>query len=118
MFRGILNSRASDTATGSGSETEALYRLRRAGVTEPLLQHRFVALDGDPIHPDFYWPTLNKAVEIDGIDAHDSADKLDHDLQRQNKLMDLGVELRRFSARQVRRDPSGFVADVRRFLAP
>jgi very-short-patch-repair endonuclease len=87
-------------------------------VTEPLLQHRFVALDGDPIHTDFYWPTLNKAVEIDGIDAHDSADKLDHDLQRQNKLMDLGVELRRFSARQVRRDPSGFVADVRRFLAP
>ncbi|HEX6286129.1 MAG TPA: hypothetical protein VFZ80_01470 [Acidimicrobiia bacterium] len=117
QMRRVLRERQSDTATGSGSETEALLTLRSAGgIPEPELQHRFTALDGTPIVPDFFWPKKNKAVEIDGIDAHDSADKLDHDLLRQNKLMDLGVELRRFSARHVRRRPDEFVRSVRRFL--
>lgn len=116
MARRILNNRHSDTPTGSGSETEALYLMRDGDIPEPVLQEKFTALDGDVIRPDFYWPLLEKAIEVDGIDAHDSADKLDHDLQRQNKMMDLGIELRRFSARQVRRNPKAFVDEVRRFL--
>jgi hypothetical protein len=116
MARRILNDRRDDTPTGSGGETEALYHMRRAGIPEPELQHEFVTADGEVIRPDYYWPWRNKAIEVDGIDAHDSADKLDHDLQRQNKLMDLGVELRRFSARYIRQHPDKFVADVRRFL--
>jgi len=55
--------------------------------------------------PDFIWPDHNKAVEVDGIDAHSSPDKLDDGLQRQNQLMDLGLEFRRFSANRVRRYP-------------
>jgi very-short-patch-repair endonuclease len=116
MARRILDNRRSDTATDSGSETEALYHMRKAGIPEPVLQHRFIAPDGEIIRTDFYWPSLNKAIEVDGLDAHDSADKLDHDLQRQNKLMDMGIELRRFSARLVRRNPVQFVNEVRRFL--
>jgi very-short-patch-repair endonuclease len=116
-LRGVLSDRVADTPTGSGSETEAIHHLRQAGVAEPVLQHRFETTDGNVMIPDFYWPDLGKAIEIDGIDAHDSADKLDHDLQRQNSLMDLGVDLRRFSARLVRRDPERFVQEVRRFLA-
>lgn len=115
-LRWVLDDRVSDTPTGSGSETEALLHLRREGIAEPALQNRFIARDGSPIVPDFYWPQLNKAIEIDGVDAHDSADRLDHDLRRQNKLMDLGVELRRFSARFVRREPEQFVYEVKRFL--
>jgi len=117
LLRRVLNARSSETTTGSGSETEALYHIRRSDLPEPKLQQRFIAHDGTPIVPDFYWPLTNKAVEIDGIDAHDSADKLDHDLRRQNKLMDLGVELRRFSARMIRRNPDQFIADLRRFLS-
>lgn len=116
MLRRILEARQEETATGSGSETEAWYHIRCSDLPEPVFQHSFTALDGDRIVPDFYWPHLNKTVEIDGIDAHDSADKLDHDLQRQNKLLELGVELRRFSARLVRRDPDRFIEDLRRFL--
>lgn len=116
LLRRVLNARSSETTTGSGSETEALYHIRRSDLPVPVLQHRFVALDGTPIVPDFYWPLPNKAVEIDGIDAHDSADKLDHDLRRQNRLMDLGVELRRFSARMIRREPDQFIAELRRFI--
>lgn len=115
-LRRILDQRISDTPTGSGSETEALHHLLDAGIPEPILQHRFIAADGSPIVPDFYWPRFGRAIEVDGLDAHDSADKLDADLQRQNKLMDLGVDLRRFSARLVRREPERFVDEVRRFL--
>lgn len=116
MARRILDNRRYDTATDSGSETEALCLIRDSGIPEPVPQQKFTASDGDTIRPDFYWPLLGKAIEIDGLDAHDSAEKLDHDLQRQNKLMDLGVELRRFSARTVRRHPDQFVNEVRRFL--
>ena len=116
LLRRVLNARVSETTTGSGSETEALYHIRRSDLPVPKLQQRFVALEGTPIVPDFYWPIQNKAVEIDGIDAHDSAEKLDYDLRRQNKLMDLGVELRRFSARMVRREPEQFIAELLQFL--
>ncbi len=116
MARRILNERRDDTPTDSGSETEALYLMRRVGIAEPVLQARLTTTEGDVIRPDFYWPQRKKAIEIDGLDAHDSADKLDDDLRRQNRLMDLGIELRRFSARRVRRQPKAFVDEVRRFL--
>lgn len=116
MPRSILNDRRDDTPTDSGSETEALYLMRRDGIPEPVLQQRFTTAEGDVIRPDFFWPERSKAIEVDGLDGHDSADKLDNDLQRQNKMMDLGIELRRFSARRVRRHPEAFVDEVRRFL--
>jgi hypothetical protein len=115
-MRWILSERISNTATGSGSETELLYHLQAAFLPRPVLQHVFFSADGQKMMPDFYWPDLGKAVEVDGLDAHDSADKLDNDLKRQNALMNLGVELRRFSAREVRRNPEGVVAQIRQFL--
>lgn len=65
---------------------------------------------------DLAWPDRNKGIEVDGIDAHDSADKLDDDLTRQNDLMNLGLDIRRFSARQIRRDPQGVVDQISQFL--
>ena len=115
-LRWLLAERRNFTATGSGSETELLFHLREAMLPEPVLQKEFFSRDGDRMLPDFYWPRLNKAVEVDGLDAHDSADKLDRDLKRQNALLDLGIELRRFSAREVRRDPKRVVDEIRRFL--
>lgn len=115
-LRWVLRERANDTATDSGSETELLYHMRAELLPEPVLQQEFFAADGDRMVPDFYWPRFSKAVEVDGVDAHDSADRLDHDLKRQNALMDLGIELRRFSAREVRRNPRGVVGQIRRFL--
>ena len=102
--------------TGSGSETELLFYMRQAMLPEPLLQHELISNAGERMLPDFYWPNHGKAVEVDGIDAHSSADAMDHDLNRQNALMDLGIELRRFSARKVRRDPQAVVGEILRFL--
>jgi very-short-patch-repair endonuclease len=90
--------------------------MRLAGIPEPNLQHELIARGGRRIRPDFYWPMLGKAVEVDGLDAHSSADALDDDLERQNLLLEMGIDLRRFSARRVRRDPEAVIGQIRRFL--
>lgn len=116
-LRRVVAERVLDTATDSGSETELLFHMRKALLPEPELQHEFFSKKGERMLPDFYWPDRGKAVEVDGLDAHDSADRLDHDLRRQNALLDLGIELRRFSARDVRRKPAEVVEEIRLFLA-
>ena len=114
-MRGVLRDRAHDTATDSGSEFELLYHMQRATLPRPELGFELYPENGRRV-PDFIWPDRGKAVEVDGIDAHSSADRLDDDLQRQNDLMDLGLDIRRFSARHVRRDPKGVVEQIAQFL--
>ena len=74
-------------------------------------------ISGNRYLVDFGWPTLGKGVEVDGLLAHTGAERLERDLERQNDLMEAGIELRRFTGRQVRRDPQAVVAEIRRFLA-
>lgn len=115
LMKRVLRERQHDTATDSGSEFELLYHMQRAGLPRPALGFELYP-DGGRRVPDFVWPMAGKAVEVDGIDAHSSADRLDDDLVRQNALMDLGLEIRRFSARRVRREPERVVAEIRTFL--
>lgn len=115
QLRWVIGERLHDTATGSGSEFELLYHMQMAFLPRPELQFPLFPVNGRRV-PDFYWPDKKKAVEVDGIDAHSSADKLDDDLKRQNELMDMGIELRRFSAREIRHNPKGVVAQIRQFL--
>jgi hypothetical protein len=112
----VMADRSSDTPTDSGSETELIFYLRQAGVLEPELQYELFTRAGERVRPDFYWPPLGKAVEVDGIDAHMTPEALERDLARQNALLEMGVELRRFSARIVRRNPHQVVEEIRRFL--
>lgn len=116
-LRWVIRERVNETATDSGAETELLYHMRMGLLPEPVLQQEFFSTEGERMLPDFYWPTHGKAVEVDGLDAHDGAERLDSDLKRQNALMDLGIELRRFTAREVRRNPNGVVEQIRKFLA-
>ncbi len=115
-MRGVLSLFGQDHGTGSPAESEAFFHIRHSSLPRPVLQKEFFTRTGRRAVPDFYWPEFNKAVEVDGLGAHRSADALDDDLQRQNELLDLGIELRRFTARQIRRDPKGFIADLDRFL--
>ena len=114
-LRRVLRQRAHDTATDSGSEYELLYHMQGAALPKPELGFEVYPESGRRV-PDFVWPDLGKAVEVDGIDAHSSADRLEDDLRRQNELMDMGLEIRRFSAREVRRNPAAVVDEIRRFL--
>jgi hypothetical protein len=114
-LRLVLADRMYDENTDSGAEYDLLYFMRLACLPMPELDHELFPRGGRRI-PDFYWPSKLKTVEVDGIDAHSSAEKLDDDLDRQNAIMDLGIQIRRFSARRVRRDPRGVVGEIRRFL--
>lgn len=114
-LRRVLAQRMYDEATDSGAEFDLLYFMALNNLPEPEIDHELFPR-GDRRIPDFYWPDLAKAVEVDGIDAHSSAEKLDDDLDRQNAIMDLGIDIRRFSARRIRRDPQGVVAEIARFL--
>lgn len=104
--------------TGSPAELELLSGMRKGGVPDPVLQWEAVTPSGRHYRVDFGWPCRNKGVEVDGLDAHAGAENLERDLQRQNDLFEAGIELRRFSARQVRRDIDAVTEEIRRFLGP
>ncbi|HEX2154890.1 MAG TPA: DUF559 domain-containing protein [Acidimicrobiia bacterium] len=103
-------------ATGSPAETELLHEMRSQSLPEPVLQFEVVLEDGRRYRVDFVWPQLGKGVEVDGLDAHAGAEALERDLQRQNAVMNAGIQLRRYTAREVRRDPKSVVAEIARFL--
>ncbi|MCI0677510.1 MAG: DUF559 domain-containing protein [Actinobacteria bacterium] len=105
-----------DEALGSSAEIRFAQLLRRAAIPQPVPQLQIALGDGRHVYPDFAWPDLRKIVEIDGHDAHSTPERLHDDLVRQNLLLDLGWEMRRFSARRVRRNPEEVLAEVRRFL--
>lgn len=115
-FRTALDAITDTGATGSAAEVEILSSMIRAGIPRPVLQWEVATPSGRIYLVDFGWPARAKGVEIDGLEAHGGADKLDRDLIRQNDLMDAGVELRRFSARTVRRQPRHVIESIRRFL--
>jgi hypothetical protein len=108
---------ADEGTMGSPAEVEAMRLMRFAPIPAPHRQFEIEFPDGTRAYPDFAWPQLAKCIEIDGFEAHGSPKALDHDLERQNQLMELGWEMRRFSARRVRRDPAGVVAEIVRFVS-
>jgi hypothetical protein len=102
--------------SGSVSEVELKDLLRDAPVPMPVPQLHIRLPNGDNAYPDFAWPERMKIVEVDGFSAHSTPDQLEHDLRRQNQLMQLGWEIRRFSARDVRRNPHEVVGAIVDFL--
>lgn len=107
---------ADDGVTGSPSEVDLARLLRHTPIPQPKLQWKIRLPAGGHAYPDFAWPDRMKIVEIDGFDAHGSPERLHNDLIRQNALMQLGWEVRRFSARAVRRDPQGVISDIAQFV--
>jgi very-short-patch-repair endonuclease len=113
----ILDARRPGRPTGSPAETFLLTHLRRAGIEEPVRQYAVALSDQTVAVLDFAWPCLCKGVEIDGLDAHGSAQALEYDLIRQNLLFEASWELRRYAARSVRRHPEHVVESIARYLA-
>ncbi|MDP9143434.1 MAG: DUF559 domain-containing protein [Actinomycetota bacterium] len=105
-----------DGITGSPAEVDVMRLVRVAAIPAPDCQFEIEFPDGAKAYPDFAWPHLAKCIEIDGFDAHGSPEALERDLERQNKLLELGWEMRRFSARRVRRNPDGVLAEIVRFV--
>ena len=113
----LLAERSEGRAAGSPAEAELVRALRLHGVASRVRQHPVRLRDRSLAVVDLAWPVQRKAVEVDGLDAHATAAALDDDDERQNQLFEVGYQLRRYSARAVRRDPDAVVASVLRFLA-
>jgi hypothetical protein len=72
--RGVARSRAviefADPASGSAGESLSRVSIRRAGLPDPVLQHRFEDRLG-AMFVDFWWPRFNLVGEFDGAVKYD-----------------------------------------------
>jgi hypothetical protein len=102
--------------SGSFAEVDLGQLIRSAPVPSPVQQLKISLPDGDNAYPDFSWPDRMRIVEVDGFEAHSTPEQLEHDLHRQNQLLELGWEIRRFPARKVRRQPQAVVEEITRFV--
>jgi hypothetical protein len=105
-----------DGTTGSPSELDLMTMLRSAPIPLPRCQFEITFPEGDHAYPDFAWPDRGKCIEVDGFDAHGTPEALERDLVRQNRLLDLGWDLRRYSARRIRRQPTAVVNEIIHFV--
>jgi very-short-patch-repair endonuclease len=95
--------------TRSSPERALLTALRAAGIEEPDVNARLGRWE-----VDFYWPRHRLVVEIDGYAAHSSPAAFERDRRKDAELAEVGVSVRRFTAKQVRDDPDGVVARIAR----
>ena len=104
-----------DPATESVMETRLRLLLVLAGLPLPRCQ---VSLRDDSglflARPDLHYPDARLAIEYDGAIHRES---LASDNRRQNRLIDAGYRILRFTAGDVLDSPAGVVSMVRRALA-
>lgn len=105
-----------DDESGSGAEIELAWVVMNASVPKPIQQLRIQLPHGDNAYPDFSWPDRMRIVEVDGFGAHSTPEQLEHDLQRQNQLFELGWEIRRFTPTRIRREPRIVSSEIVRFV--
>lgn len=93
--------------TDSYLERKLLALIRKARLPTPETQ---AWVNGFRV--DFYWPELGLVVETDGLRYHRTAAQQDRDLHRDQAHSAAGLETLRFSAAQVRDDPTGVQATL------
>lgn len=107
---------ATEGLTASGAEVEMAQLIRHCPIPAPVPQMRVTLPDGGNAYPDFAWPLPMRIVEVDGFDAHSTPEQLRDDLARQNALMNLGWEMRRFTGVRVRREPEIVMDEITTFI--
>lgn len=114
-LRRVIRSVADDQSA-SVSEIDLKHIVMDAPVPPPVQQLQVRLPDGTNAYPDFAWPDRMRLVEADGFEAHGTPEQLQHDLWRQNQLMDLGWEIRRFTATDIRDKPDEVRDEIVRFV--
>lgn len=102
--------------SGSPSEIDLKYIVMDAPIPGPVQQLRIRLPDTSHAYPDFAWPDRYRIVEVDGFGAHGTPQQLQRDLRRQNLLMELGWEIRRFTATEIRDQPQRVRSEIVRFV--
>jgi very-short-patch-repair endonuclease len=105
-----------EPATESPMETRLRLLLVLAGLPKPKVQVRLYDEHRMLIgRPDLYYPQQRLAIEYDGATHRAS---LAADNRRQNRLLDAGYRILRFTAADVLSAPDSVVGLVRRGLGP
>jgi hypothetical protein len=102
-----------DGRSESPMETRLRLLLVLAGLPKPDLQVRITAEDEFLARADLFYPNSNLVIEYDGS-THKSS--LVEDSRRQNRLINAGYRVLRFTAADVLNAPDGVIAQVTQAL--
>ena len=72
---------------------------------------------GPPVRADFLWPTHRLIVETDGRGVHATRRAFEQDRRRDQRLLEAGYRVVRFTWRQITEEPERVVATFRRLLS-
>ncbi len=99
VIRRLLENRSlGEKAADSKSEVKFADLCEKFGLPRPVFHFVVVDENGAFVaEPDFAYPDRMIAIEIDSVSIHGTADALQSDLERQNKLVNLGWTVLRFS---------------------
>src|SRR5439155_11894823 len=105
--------------TGSAGEVElavVLRTLREAGIEDPVRQFAVTLPDGSVAVLDYAWPLRKVGAEFDGGESRAGTRRVDYDTNRQNMLLEIGWDLRRFGSIAVRKRPEKVASTMLRAL--
>jgi very-short-patch-repair endonuclease len=113
VIRKLLDARAlGDDIPDAKSEVTFAELCRRFGL--PLPMFHFNVFDANGVflaEPDFAYPERRIAIEVDSVSIHGTAQALQRDFERQNKLINAGWIVLRFSWHDLKFRPE-YVADT------
>jgi very-short-patch-repair endonuclease len=103
-------------STRSPAEERLLALVERARLPRAKANAWIPLPDGDGYRPDFLWAERRLIVEVDGRTYHARRQAFEHDRRRDRRLALAGYETRRYSAREVLREPERVIAELEFFL--
>ncbi len=110
-LQALLEHHTTTTFTRSDAEERFLQLVRDAQLPQPLVN---VRRHGFEI--DFLWPEHGVAAEIDGFTYHRTHHRFEHDHDKDARLTVAGIDVIRFTWRQLRDEPLAVVAATVRAL--
>lgn len=102
--------------SGSVAEIDLGCLIADSPVPPPVQQLRIRLPNGDNVYPDYAWPDRRRLIEVDGFDTHGDPVVFQEDLDRQNQLMSIDWDMRRFSAALIRQDPERVKRELTEFI--
>lgn len=117
VLRAVLAERALGNARPDGDLEPIMAKVfDRYGLPRPRFQYEVYEGDVFIARPDFAYPELLVAIEVDGWDTHGTPEAMRLDFERQNDLEELGWTVLRFTWYDVTRRPKYVAARIARVL--
>jgi Transcriptional regulator, AbiEi antitoxin/Protein of unknown function (DUF559) len=119
LLRDLLAEQRDEHVASPETHFEELYLAlcRRASLSRPEAGAEFTFPDGTPARADFCWRRERVVVELDSWAFHRTRAAFERDRRRDQQFGLLGYEVKRFTWRQVEREPGHVVAVTRAALA-